>query len=94
MEEPISLYKSDPQHLVLSFIGTLEGLASQSKAQMNFLLLDIKTTLKIELGSILEKLTQRHIRREHTRFDMSQDDCDNEHCASTQFSQIQKKSIN
>ena len=93
VEEPISLYKSDLQHLVLTFIGTLEGLAPQSKAQMNFVFPDIKTTLKIELGSILEKLTQRHIRREHTRFDMSQDDCDNEHCASTQFSQIQKNQL-
>ena len=37
------------------------------------------------LGSILEKLFQRHNQREHARFDMSQDDCDNEICASTHF---------
>ena len=90
VEEPIFLYNSDPHHLVLSFIGNLEGLASQSKAQRKHLLLDIETTIKIELASILEKLTQRHNPREHANFDMSQDDCDNETCASTQFSHIQK----
>ena len=42
----------------------------------------------------MEKLTQRHNRRESTRFDMNEDDCDNEICASTHFLQIQKKSIN
>ena len=32
VEGPIFLYDSDPHHLVSSFLGTLEGLASQSKA--------------------------------------------------------------
>ena len=49
---------------------------------------DIETTIKIKLGRILEKLTQKHNRRESARFDMSQDDCDNEIFASTQFLQI------
>ena len=92
MDEPIFLYNSDP-HLVSSFIGTLEGLASQSKAQMKLLVLDIETTLKIKLGSVLVKFTQRHNRRESARLDMSQDDCDNEICASTQFLQIQKNQL-
>ena len=91
-EEPTLLCNSDPHHLVASFIGALENLASQSKAKMKNLFLDIKTT-KIKLGSILEKLTQRHNRRESTRFDMSQDDCDNEICASTLFLQIQKNQL-
>ena len=85
VEEPIFLYNSDPHHLVSSFIGTLEGLALQSKAQMKLLFLDIETTIKIKLGSILEKLTQRHNRREQADLD----DCDNEICASTQFLQLQ-----
>ena len=93
VEEPIFLYNSDP-HPVSSFIGILEGLASQSKAQMKLLVLDIETTLKIKLGSVLVKFTQRHNRRESARLDMSQDDCDNEICASTQFLLIQKKSNN
>ena len=90
MNEPIFLYNSDPHQLVSSFIGTLEGLALQSKAQMKLLILDIETTIKIELGSILEKLTQRHNRKGQADLD----DCDNEICASTQFLQIQKKTIN
>ena len=32
LEEPLFLYNSDPDHLVSSFFGTLESLASQSKA--------------------------------------------------------------
>ena len=85
-EEPIFFCNSDPHHLVASFIGALENLASQSKAKMKNLFLDIKTTVKINLGSILEKLTQRHNRREQAHLD----DCDNEICTSTQFLQIQK----
>ena len=83
VEEPIFLYKSNPHHLVVSFIGTLEVLASQSKAQTKILFFDIEKTIKIKQCSILDKLTQRHNRREHVRFDMSPDDCDNEICAST-----------
>ena len=94
LDESIFLCDFDPHHLVSSFIGTLEGRASQSKAPMKLLFLDIETTIKFELGSVLEKLTERHNRREHARFDMSQDDSDKEICASTQFLQIQKKSIN
>ena len=93
MEDPIFLYNSDTHHLVFSFNGTLEGLALQSEAQMNFLFLDVETTIKIKLGSILQKLTQRHNRREHARFDLGQDDCDNEICASTQFLQIQRNQL-
>ena len=39
VEEPIFLLNSDLHHLVSSFIGTLEGLASQSKAQTNLFFL-------------------------------------------------------
>ena len=93
MEEPIFVYNSDPHHLVSSFIGALENLASQSKAKMKNLLPDIQITFKTKLGSILERPTERHSRREHARFEMSQDDCDNEICASTQFLQIQKNHL-
>ena len=93
-EEPIFLCNSDPHHLVASFFEALENLASQSKAKMKNLFPEIETTIKIKLCSILEKLTQHHSRRESARFDMSQDDCDNEIWASTQFLQIQKKQLN
>ena len=56
--------------------------------------LDIETTIKIKLGNILEKLTQLHNRREHARFDMSRNDCNNKKCASTQFLQVEKIQLN
>ena len=91
VEEPIFICNSDSHHLVASFIRALENLASQSRAKLKNLFLDNETTKKIKLGIILEKLTQSHHRRESTRFDKSQDDCDSEICASTHFLQIQKK---
>ena len=93
VEEPFFVCNSDPHHLVASFIGALENSASQSKAKMKNLLFDIETTIKIKLGSILEKFTQRHNQRESARFDMSQDDCNNEICAPTQFLQIKKNQL-
>ena len=60
---------------------------------MKNLLIDIETTIKIKVGSILEKLTQLLNRRESARFDMSQDDCDNEICASIQFLEIEKNQL-
>ena len=93
MEEPIFICNSDPHHLVASFIGTLGNLASQSKAKLKNLFPGTETTIKIKLGNFLEKLTQRHNRRESARFDMSQDDCVNEICASTQILQIQRNHL-
>ena len=89
VKEPIFLCNSDPHHLVTSFIGVFENLALQSKAIMKNLFFDIKTTINLKLGSILEKLTQRHNRREQADLD----DCENETCTSTQFLQIQKKQL-
>ena len=60
VKEPLFLCNTDPHHLVASFIGAHETLASQSKAKLKSLFLDIKTTIMIKLGSILEKLTRRH----------------------------------
>ena len=81
-------------HLLLSFIGTLENLASQSKARIENLFFDIQIRRKIKLGNILEKLTHRHNGRDQVRrFDKNQDDCENENSASTQFLQIQKNQL-
>ena len=60
VEEPNFLYNSDPHHLGSTFIGTLEGLASQSLAQMKLLFLNLEIKVRIKLGSILEKRAQRH----------------------------------
>ena len=62
VNEPIFFSNSDLHHLVTSFISALENLALQSKAILKILFFDIKTTINIKLGSILEKLTQRHNR--------------------------------
>ena len=93
VEEPIFICNSDPHHLVASFIGALENLSSRSKAKTKNLFFDFETTIKIKLGIILQKFTQRQNRRENARFDMSQVDCDNEICVSTQFLQIQNNQI-
>ena len=93
VEEPIFLGNFDPHHLVASFIGALENLASQSKAKMKNLFPDNDTTMKIKLGSVSEKFTERHNQRKTARFDMSQDDCDTGICASIQFLLIQKNQL-
>ena len=93
VEAPVFFCNSDPHQLVASSIGAFKNLASQSIAKMKNLFFDIETTIKNKLGNILEKLTQRHNRCEHARFDMSRDNCDNEICASTQFIQIQKNQL-
>ena len=89
VKEPIFLCNSDPHHRVTSFIGALENVALQNKTIMKNLFLDIEKTIKIELGSVLVKLTQRHNRREQADLD----DCDNETCTSTQFLHIQRKQL-
>ena len=57
LEEPIFLYNSNPHYLFSLFIGTLEGLALQNKAKKKLIFLDNGTTIKINLGSFLEILT-------------------------------------
>ena len=89
MKEPIFLCNSDPRQLVTSFIGALETLVLQSEAIMKNFFFDTKTTITINLGRILEKLTQRHNRREQADLD----DCNNETSTSTQFLQIQNKQL-
>ena len=62
--EPIFLCNSDPRHLVSSFVSTLEGLATQSKAQMKLRFIEVETAIKIKLSSMLQQLNQRHSQRE------------------------------
>ena len=56
VEGPTFLYNSDPRHLVSSFIGTLEVLASQSKEQIKPLFPYIETTMEIKLAASWEIL--------------------------------------
>ena len=47
--------------------------------------------MKNNLGTIFEKFSQGHNRRDLVRrFDMNQEDCENKNNASTEFLQIQK----
>ena len=87
VKEPIFLSKSDRDRPITYFKSALEQLALQSKTIMKFLIFDIETTIKIKLGSILEKFTERHYRREQA--DLV--DCDNKTATSAQFLQNQEK---
>ena len=89
VKEPIFRCNYDLDHLLTSFIVGFENLALQSKATMKNLLFDIKKTIKVKLGSILEKPTQRRYRREQTHLD----DCVIETCTTTQFMQKQTKQL-
>ena len=57
--EPNFLCNANPHHLILSFITALEGLATQSKAQMKLSFIEVETAIKIKLCAVLEQLNQR-----------------------------------
>ena len=86
VKETYFLCNSDPHHLATSFFGALENLALQSNAIMKKLFLDIKMTINIKLGSILEEVIHCYNRKEQADLD----DCDNDTCTPTSFLQIQK----
>ena len=93
--ESIFLCNSDPRHLVSSFISALEGLATQSKAQMTLRFIEVETAIKIKLSSILEQLNHRHSQRERViDFDDAEYFNDTAEVElSTQFLQMQKNQI-
>ena len=88
----IFLCNSDPRHLVSSFVTALEGLATQSKAQMKLRFIE----LGFKISSILEQLNQRHSQREGV-IDFDDDDYFNDPAEekelSTQFLQMQKNQL-
>ena len=93
--EPI-FCTSDPRHLVSSFISALEGLATQSKAEMKLRFIEVETAIKIKLSSILEQLNQRHSQRDRvTDHDNDEyfNDTAEEKELSIQFLQMQKNQI-
>ena len=94
--EPIFLCNSDPRHLVSSFVSALEGLATQSKAQMKLRFIEVETAINIKLSSILEQLNQRHSQRERV-IDYDNDEYFNDTAEekelSTQFLQMQKNQL-
>ena len=96
LPEPIFLCNSDPRHLVSSFISTLEGLATQSKAQLKLKFVEIETAIKIKLSSVLEQLNQRHSQTERV-IDFEDDEYFNDTADKkelcTQFLQMQKNQL-
>ena len=94
IQEPIFLCNANLHHLILSFITALEGLATQSNAQMKLNFIEVETAIKIKLCAILEQLNQRRNRAE--RASTFVDNCiveEEEKDLSTQFLQMQKNQL-
>ena len=92
---PIFLCSSNPRDLVESFIDAVEGLATQSKAQMKLKFLEIETAIKSKLSRTLEYLNERRCRNERV-FEFKDpcfEDDNEEKDASTQFLQMQKNQL-
>ena len=92
--EPIFLCNANIYHLFLSFITALEGLATQSKAQMKLIFFEVQPAIKMKLCVILEQLNQRRNRAETVSNFV--DDCiveQEENDSSTQLLQMQKNQL-
>ena len=90
--EPFFLCNANPHHLTSSFILALEGLATQSKTQMNLNCIEVETAIKTKLCAILEQLNQRR-----NRVSNFVDDCiveEEEKDLTTPFLQLQKNQLN
>ena len=92
---PIFLCNSNPRDLVESFIDAVEGLATQSKAQMKLKFLEIETAIKSKLSRTLEPLNERRCRNQRVfEFeDHCLEDDNEEKDASTHFLQMQKNQL-
>ena len=89
------LCNSNPGDLVESFIDAVEGLATQSRAQMKLKFLEIETAIKNKLTRTLESLNERRCRNQRVfEFeDHCLEDDNEEKDASTQFLQMQKNQL-
>ena len=92
---PIFLCNSNPRDLVESFIDAVEGLATQSKAQMKLKFFEIETAIKSKLSRTLESLNERRClnQRGFESEDHCFEDDNEENDASTQFLQMQKNQL-
>ena len=95
IDKPIFLCNSNPRNLVESFLDTVEGLATQSKAQMKLKFLVIETAIKSKLTRTLESLNEHRCRNQRVfEFEYHCFEDDNEEKdASTQFLQMQKNQL-
>ena len=93
--KPIFLCNSNPRDLVESFIDAVEGLATQSKAQMKLKFLEVETAIKSKLTRTLESLIERRCRNQRV-FEFEDhcfEDDNEEKDASTQLLQMQKNQL-
>ena len=81
--------------MVESSIDAVEGLATQSKAQMILKFLEIETAIKSKLTRTVESLNERRCRNKRVfEFeDLCFEDDNEEKDASTQFLQMQKNQL-
>ena len=92
--EPIFLCNANPHHLILTFFTALEGLGTQSKAQIKLNFIEVETAIKIKLCAILEQLNQTRNRAK--RVPNFVDYCivkEKEEDLSTQILQLQKNQL-
>ena len=92
---PLFLCNSNPRSLVESFIDAVEGLAAQGKAQMKLKSLEVEAAIKSKLTRTLDTLNERRCRNQRV-FEFKDhcfEDDNEEKDVSTQFLQVQKKSI-
>ena len=90
----IFLCDANPHHLISCIVTALDGLATQSKAQVKLNFFEVETALKIKLCAILEQLNQR--RKQAERVSIFVDDRmmeEEEKDISTQFLQMQKNQL-
>ena len=93
--KPIFPCNSNPRDLVESFIDAVEGLATQSNAQMKLKFLEVETAIKSKLTRTLEFLNERRCRNQRV-FEFEDhcfEDDTEEKDASTQFLQMQKNQL-
>ena len=91
----IFLYNSNPRDLVESFIEAVDGLATQSKAQMTLKYPEIERAIKSKLTRTLESLYESRCRNQHV-FEFEDhcfEDDNEEKDASTNFLQMQKNQL-
>ena len=91
--EPIFLCNANPHLFISSFVTAVEGLATQSKTQMELNFIEVETAIKIKLCAILD-LNQR--RNQAERVSNFVDDCmvvEEEKDSFTQFLQKQKNQL-
>ena len=91
-KEPIFFSNSHPHQLVESFIEALEILLP--KAKQKWKTLSLISRQQLRLGSIMEKLLERHNQPELVRrIDMNQDESENRNFAFTRILQMQKNHL-